>query len=677
MEETTETSETRTKLATLHQTLLAIERAEEKKRQKQLKEEDELCLKIDEKKYEDKVLLVVLKPESGKHLPKHGLELGNQVIVSQSPVGEVIEHDDMGRGLRRRGGLEVDFRTRFPYAVVTGLTKMELTLSFSREVEFLTVGNTVYVSSIENSDYSQLSAVLSWLKNVEIRKLYARTPAASTIREMFKEHEESSVSSEPDATEAVPFACTGRSLDSSQRQAVALALRDRPLTVIHGPPGTGKTTTVVEVIMQHVKRAQRVLVCAPSNKAVDNVLEGVWKQTMKADCELDTDHVIRLGQLERINKDLRDFSLDAQLEKYLEKKEKEKERKNLLLYRPYQREELVENAKVVLSTLTSVRSVCEGTSPFDLLVIDECGQATEAACWLAIPLAKKVMLVGDPCQLPPTILSQEAASRGLAVSLMERQMKLHGEGIVHMLDTQYRMHAMIQEWSSQNLYGGRLKAAPTVASHLLTQLPSVQSTSQTQPTLMLVDTAGCRLLESQDAKTKSYCNKGEANLVVCHVSSLVKAGVSTDSIGVITPYKQQVGLITGRLRDANLNVEVNSVDGFQGREKEAILLSLVRSNPRRQVGFVGDRRRLNVAVTRARRHLFVVCDTSTVCQDRTIRSLVSHLRRNGELRETSGKLCPHGKTCQVVEDDDDVDDLAFRLGATNLRRTWKPRKPRY
>ncbi|XP_043202582.1 DNA-binding protein SMUBP-2-like [Amphibalanus amphitrite] len=451
---------------------------------------------------------------------------------------------------------------------------------------------------------------------------------------------------------------------SVKRQAVALALRDRPLTVIHGPPGTGKTTTVVEVIMQHVKRAQRVLVCAPSNKAVDNVLEGVWKQIVKADFGLSMNRVIRLGQLERMQANLRGFSLKARMNN-----SEELRMQSETMTRKTKMVRMLNEAKVVLSTLTSVRKVepmVDDVSRFDLLVIDECSNATEAACWLAIPLAKKVMLVGDPCQLPPTILSQEAASRGLAVSLMERQIKLHGEGIVHMLDTQYRMHAMIQEWSSQNLYGGRLKAAPTVAGRLLTHLPSVRSTNQTQPTLMLVDTAGCRLLESQDAKTKSYCNKGEANLVVCHVSSLVKAGLPTDSIGIITPYKQQVGLIAGRLRKANLNVEVNSVDGFQGREKEAILLSLVRSNPRRQVGFVGDRRRLNVAVTRARRHLYVVCDTSTVCQDRTIRSLVSHLRRNGELRETSGKLCPHGKACQVVEDDDDVDDLGVRLGATNL-----------
>ncbi|XP_043220211.1 DNA-binding protein SMUBP-2-like [Amphibalanus amphitrite] len=510
--------------------------------------------------------------------------------------------------------------------------------------------------------------MLHWLKNVDLGTKFI-TPLTGMIRKLFNEYETLSADCVhiPRHTPVLdPLVYTSRPLDPSQRQAVELALRNQPLTVIHGPPGTGKTTTVVEVIIQHVERNQRVLVCAPSNKAVDNVLSGIWEEYKSGRCIMSMDDFIRLGQLEQMQEDLKMFSLEAQMEK-----SEERFMKNQLI-KTIRIEKVLTEAFVVLSTLTYVRKVhqmhhtSQFAPQFDLLVIDECNNATEAACWLAIPLAKKVVLVGDPCQLPPTILSQEAASRGLAVSLMERQMKLHGEGIVHMLDTQYRMHAMIQEWSSQNLYGGRLKAAPTVASRLLTQLPGVQSTSQTQPTLMLVDTAGCKLLESQDAKTKSYCNKGEANLVVCHVSSLVKAGLPTDSIGVITPYKHQVGLITGRLRKANLNVEVNSVDGFQGREKEAILLSLVRSNPRRQVGFVGDRRRLNVAVTRARRHLFVVCDTSTVCQDRTILSLVSHLRRNGELRETSGKLCPHGRTCQIVEDDDDVDDLGVRLGATIL-----------
>ena len=304
--------------------------------------------------------------------------------------------------------------------------------------------------------------------------------------------------------------------------------------------------------------------------------------------------------------------------------------------------ELLREAIVVMSTLTSVRSVAHMTT-YDLLIIDECGQATEPACWLAIPFARKLLLAGDPCQLPPTILSQEAARRGLALSLMERQMELHRQGVVHMLDTQYRMHKLIQAWSSENLYGGRLKAAPAVCGHLLDQLPGVSSTKQTQPTLLLVDTAGCRLMEAQEVRSSSFNNPGEADLVVLHVTSLVKAGLPAGDIGVITPYKQQVKLIATKMRAAGLDVEVNSVDGYQGREKEAILLSLVRSNERGQVGFVGDRRRLNVAVTRARRHLFVVCDAATVCRNKTIRSLVNHMERSGEARSAFCDSCPGGK----------------------------------
>ncbi|KAF0297372.1 DNA-binding protein SMUBP-2 [Amphibalanus amphitrite] len=371
-----------------------------------------------------------------------------------------------------------------------------------------------------------------------------------------------------------------QNLDASQRQAVGLALRDRPLAVIHGPPGTGKTTTIVEVILQHVERGQRVLVCTPSNKAVDNLLEGVWKQTRKAHWSLRMAEVTRLGHLARMEVKHRRFSHTVKLKRRLKRKSG-KETREQVQERKAALADLLRETSVLMSTLASVRSV-DLEHYFDLLVIDECGQATEPACWLAIPLAKRVLLAGDPHQLPPTILSQEAASGGLAVSLMERQMGLHGEGVVHMLDTQYRMHALIQEWSSKTLYGSKLKASKKVASRQLTDLPGVSSTSRTQQTLLLVDSAGCGLREAQDVNTSSHSNTGEAELVVCHARSLISAGLQAEDIGVITPYKQQVKLISARLRTAGLNVEVNSVDGYQGREKEAILLSLVRSNARGQ-----------------------------------------------------------------------------------------------
>ncbi|XP_037073400.1 DNA-binding protein SMUBP-2-like [Pollicipes pollicipes] len=261
-----------------------------------------------------------------------------------------------------------------------------------------------------------------------------------------------------------------------------------------------------------------------------------------------------------------------------------------------------------------------GKAPFDLAVIEESSQALEAACWLAVPLADKLLLAGDHSQLPPTVLSREAAEKGLAVSLMERQITLHGAATVCKLHTQYRMHELIQRWPSE---------------HRLSQLPNVSETEETGPVLLLIDTAGCRLEETSDSSTGSCANQGEADIVVAHARALLRAGLEAGELCIISPYKRQLDLVDARLRQLKLGVAVGTVDGFQGREKEAVLLSLVRSNQRRKVGFLAERRRINVAVTRARRQLFVVCDTATVRADVFLASLVDHMVKHGEVRSAN------------------------------------------
>ncbi|XP_043216998.1 DNA-binding protein SMUBP-2-like [Amphibalanus amphitrite] len=669
----------RVQLADLHLKLIRLEQMAEKKRLDDVKKGGVSMLEVNVvKEYKDEHMyeLTVTRVKVA-----HNIEKGGTVSVwTTRPQQDLNSEDDQKNTIPKP-----------PSAVVTEVKLSASKKEINLKLVFLskprsweeanTHPRTVFIHPVEDGyTNSQLTRAMTWLKNIDTsRASSADKHTVPVVRAMFKEHARDRESLEMDYTGGSSTPYFNSKLDRSQGRAVEMALRDRPLTVLHGPPGTGKTTTIVEVILQHVERGQRVLVCAPSNKAVDNLLEGLLKQMAKTPrCKLSRGGIIRIGHPARVDEKHRCFSPRAQIK---ELRRKLRSQNPTLLSRVTD-EQLEDAARlralVVMSTLTSAPKEDDSSyRTFDLLVIDECGQATEAACWLAIPLAKKVLLAGDPHQLPPTVLSQEAASRGLAVSLMERQMKLHGEGIVHMLDTQYRMHALIQEWSSKTLYDGKLKAAPLVASHQLTDLPGVRSTQWTKPTLTLMDTAGCRMTEAK-GKTKSYQNEGEARLVLEHVRLLMDSGLQAEDIGVITPYKGQVSLIAGLLGAARLDqVDVKSVDGYQGAEKEAILISLVRSNPRRQLGFVDDVRRLNVAVTRARRHLFVVCDTVTVCQHHSVRSLVLHLAKSGtRLSALNGRRPPGGPSGDNKDNSDgavreesasDITKLTATFGAMKLK----------
>uniref|UniRef100_H2YZ22 AN1-type domain-containing protein n=1 Tax=Ciona savignyi TaxID=51511 RepID=H2YZ22_CIOSA len=269
---------------------------------------------------------------------------------------------------------------------------------------------------------------------------------------------------------------------------------------------------------------------------------------------------------------------------------------------------------------------------FDDVIIDECGQSLEAACWISILRARRCILAGDHLQLPPTIISHKAAENGLSTTLLERMIGLHGEQVVAMLTEQYRMHAHIMQWASNGMYDGKLVANYAVQSHLLSDLPHVEQTEDTGIPMLLIDTSGCNMGEMESEESISKANEGEAMIVCAHVDSLVKAGVGEREIAVISPYNLQVDILRQMLKEKHPNIEIKSVDGFQGREKEAVILTLVRSNPHKEIGFLSDRRRLNVAVTRARRHLTVICDSTTVCNDKFIKSLVDHITKHGEVR---------------------------------------------
>lgn len=452
--------------------------------------------------------------------------------------------------------------------------------------------------------------------------------------------------------------------DDSQRRAIALGLnKKRPMLIIQGPPGTGKTGLLKELILLSVSQGERVLVTAPTNAAVDNMVEKLSDTGV---------NIVRVGNPARISptvaskslaeivnfkladfraeferkksdlrKDLRyclrDDSLAAgirQLLKQLGKTLKKQEKETV--------KDILTSAQVVLTTNTGAADpLVRRLDTFDLVVIDEAGQAIEPSCWIPILQGKRTILAGDQCQLAPVILSRKASEGGLGISLLERAAALHEGVLTTKLTTQYRMNDAIASWASKEMYGGTLTSSPTVSSHLLVDSPFVMPTWNTQCPLLLLDTrmpygslsVGCEEL-MDPAGTGSFYNEGEADIIVQHVFSLLYAGVSPSAIAVQSPYVAQVQLLRDRLDELPeaRGIDVSTIDSFQGREADAVIISMVRSNTMGAVGFLGDSRRMNVAITRARKHVAVVCDSSTICHNTFLARLLRHIRYFGRVK---------------------------------------------
>eukprot|EP00041_Stephanoeca_diplocostata_P038735 m.1547909 g.1547909 ORF g.1547909 m.1547909 type:complete len:1164 (+) comp25262_c1_seq4:305-3796(+) len=469
-------------------------------------------------------------------------------------------------------------------------------------------------------------------------------------------------------------------LNASQERAVRTCLGPGPVSIIHGPPGTGKTTTLIELITQYVRRGNKVLAAAPSNIAVDNLAErlaaakisvvrvGHPARMLASAQAVSLDHLVYASDSAQLARDVRDDMtkiteqlrdrkkrIDNAARRHL-KDEYRALRKELRQREKEATRRVLAGVSVVVGTLSTLApdgplGVLE-SDHFDVAVVDEAGQALEVACWTVLLQAPRCVLAGDHLQLPPTVTSPEAASRGLGRSLLERAVAVLSAGGddagsstgVCLLDTQYRMHDAIMRWSSDFVYDARLLAGAAVAQRLLCQLPGVTTDENTSAPLVFVDTAGCGLEETSpsttpgttaapsDTDVESKANRGEAEIVARHAHALVGAGLDPAEIGIITPYNGQVEALRTLLAGDFPRMEIKSVDGFQGREKEAILLSLVRSNARRTVGFLRDHRRLNVAVTRAKRHLFVCADSVTVSSDARLATLMEYLGDAADVR---------------------------------------------
>lgn len=441
----------------------------------------------------------------------------------------------------------------------------------------------------------------------------------------------------PPRFEKPPTFTPTRSLNPEQLAAVSLALRARDVALIHGPPGTGKSTVLAEVASQLVGQGKRLVCTATSNAAVDHLLELCLDAGLKS---------IRVGHPARVLPHLQEHTLDLLVENHPDRqiaREMFEEAFDLLGYARKQRtrgrsrarfsnareasseayrlmddarvlerkalNSVLEGAQVVCATLAALEGSVLRNSAFDVALLDEATQALEPMALIAFLKTPTVILAGDPQQLGPTVLSLDAAKQGLSTSLFERLLKEYGDDVKQLLKEQHRMNEDLMRFPSAEMYGGQLRAHPSVAKRTLHEVLR-EGASVDAPPLLFLDTAGKGFDEAQAPGTESLWNEGEADLVVARALELLAAGLNPRELAVITPYRAQARAIRERL--TNLEVEVDTVDSFQGREKDAVLLSLVRSNTEQSLGFLEDLRRMNVAITRPRRHLFVVGDSATL-----------------------------------------------------------------
>ena len=424
------------------------------------------------------------------------------------------------------------------------------------------------------------------------------------------------------------------SLNRAQRGAVNLAIGAYPIALVHGPPGTGKTRTLVEVITQAVARGEKVLACAMSNTAVDHLAMGLVRAGLK---------IVRLGHPSRVATGVADYSLDALIaankanqraqswqkearrlrdkirsgqrrlsgsEKhgmYIEARRLEQDARDHLARTQHM---LLESASVICATAAGADARILGQRRFDLVVLDEATQCPDPLALAAFARAPKVVLAGDPEQLPPTVLDRDAARDGLSSTFFERVAVDHPTAC-RMLTVQYRMHASLMQFPSRTRYDGRLTAAPSVAGHTLADLGVLDDPVRCAP-LVFIDTAGKGWEEAVDEGGSTF-NAEQAERTAAEVRRLLSRNLEPTEVAVITPYSAQSRRLRTLLMDLrDTGLEVGTVDGFQGREKEVIVVDLVRSNPDGIVGFVSDRRRLNVAFTRARRCMIVIADSATL-----------------------------------------------------------------
>ena len=441
-------------------------------------------------------------------------------------------------------------------------------------------------------------------------------------------------------------------LNASQERAVNDVLRAKDVRVLHGPPGTGKTTTLVEAINETLMRETQVLVCAQSNTAVD------WISEKLVDCGIP---VLRLGNPTRVNDKMLSFTYEHSFADHPDYPKLWQVRRTIREMRRKRREtgerfhqrldrlkevavelevrinaDIFGQVRVIASTLVGAGNKLLDGQKFGTVFIDEAAQALEAACWIPIRRASRVIFAGDHCQLPPTVKSLEALKGGLGVTLMERIVKNKPE-CVSLLQVQYRMNDEIMQFSSDYFYHGQMKSAPEVAHRLIHEgdAPILWFDNST---IELGEDEKDNFKEQFIGETFGRVNKGEANLTISllqiYFQRIGKQRILDDRIdvGIISPYRAQVQYLRRLIKKRSFFkpyrhlISVNTVDGFQGQERDVILISLVRANDTGQIGFLRDLRRMNVAMTRARMKLFILGDAPTLTRHPFYKQLFDYIQ---------------------------------------------------
>ncbi|MDE7414227.1 MAG: AAA family ATPase [Muribaculaceae bacterium] len=436
-------------------------------------------------------------------------------------------------------------------------------------------------------------------------------------------------------------------LNESQQEAVNKVIRAKDVAIVHGPPGTGKTTTLVEAINETLKRESQVLVCAQSNMAVDWISEKLVDRGI---------HVLRIGNPARVNDKMLSFTYERRFESHPDYPDLWRIRKDIREIRSGKRRnsdqihqkldrlrsrateleirinnDLFNSAHVIACTLTGSDGKILSGMKFPTVFVDEAAQALEAATLIPLRRAGRIILAGDHCQLPPTVKCYEAMLQGLGKSLLERLVENHPEA-VSLLKTQYRMNETIMKFSSDRFYNGEMKASEDVKSRgILDFDTSIEwiDTAELISELSEEKNEGEDIRAYRDAVSGNSfgrINREEAQLTMITLQNYItKIGKQRFlderlDVGLISPYKAQVNYLRHLLKRLSFFkpyrslISVNTVDGFQGQERDIIVISLVRSNEQGQIGFLQDLRRMNVAMTRARMKLIIIGDSSTLCR---------------------------------------------------------------
>ncbi|KAI8942995.1 hypothetical protein NX059_001033 [Plenodomus lindquistii] len=680
---------------------------------------------------------VVAKGEKPE-IPEHGLRAGDIVAVQDQPSGSAKKTEK--KELVKKGVEGVLLRVR----------RENVEIVLDKEDADVPSGAKLWIVKLANDvTYKRMNQTMTKLQKLSdqdytpfMRVLFGQTsptPLPSDLNDPLHPLHK--------------LEWNDPTLNDSQKEAIRFALSSREVALIHGPPGTGKTHTLIELILQLIKQNLRLLVCGPSNISVDNIVErlasykvpmvrlGHPARLLPSILSHSLDVLTRTSEAAALVQDVR-TEMDAK-QSSIRKTRNAKERRQIYselkdLRQEYREREkgcvnsLVGGSKVVLATLHGAGGFHLKGQEFDVVIVDEASQALEAQCWVPLLWVKaaKLVLAGDHLQLPPTIKSLNSKDKKkdakkdkgvkkskddgvekasgtpiqgmtLETTLFDRLLALHGPGIKRMLTTQYRMHETIMRFPSDELYESKLVAADFVKDRLLKDLPyKVQETEDTREPLVFWDTQGgdfAEKIEDEGVIGKggkgmslgdSKSNEAEAALVKKHVCSLVQAGVKAEDIAVVTPYNAQVrllhfcrlvptwdakwpfavriemhvagpcqsgkrighrratriecgvvadkiqlALLAALLKETYPGIELGSVDGFQGREKEAVIVSTVRSNAEHEVGFLGEKRRLNVAMTRPRRHLCVIGDSDTMSKgSKFLGAWMGFLEEHADLR---------------------------------------------